>query len=263
MLVAAYFAVRFAARRIVLLDIAKPVAIAAPLADPVDKNYLIVGPTSFDHEYLFPSGRFLRIDLGSIGAEEWWRNETKLERPPHDLPVVIDRFESNKDDAAWNERKLQFVEHLISKGSRRVLVVSSIDPIGFPLSNGKQSRVDVAPDAQTPGKYKSIAASRGAALKAISADTRPDVERWSVAFRSFVRVNAFEQARAQARPGLNVNPIGATPNADDEELIAQTGDQAETFYRGVWSTCSEEERLTLFRVAQDGLVSRSIPICVG
>lgn len=260
MFAAAHFALRFAARRIFLLDVAKPVAIAAPLADPVDKNYLIIGSPSFDHEYLFPSGRFLHIDLGRTSAEEWWKSETRLETAPRDLPVVVDRFETNNDDAAWNERKLQFVEGLISKESRHVLVVSSVDPVDFPLSNRKQSGVELEPSSQASLKNKPVVVAGGAALKPIAnMDSRPDVERWSAVLRSFVRVNASEQPGLNTRLGLKREPIGAKPGADYEELIAQTGDQAETFYRGVWSTCSPKQKLTLFRVAQDGLVSRLDP----
>ncbi|MEK6408396.1 MAG: hypothetical protein AABN34_15825 [Acidobacteriota bacterium] len=231
-LLLAYFAVRFAARRIVLLDIANPRSI--PLIPPtgrVDKNYLVVRPPSLNHWECFPEKDFSRIDLNGVGAEEWRKVETKLDAAPRNKPIVIGGFAFRKDDAALNELKLQLVKQALVLETRRVVIVSSLDPLGFPLSNG----------------------------------------RWSSALGSFVRANTFAQANSQAS-ALILNAVAAGPrchlesasngvisDADAAELIAEEGDQADAYYRGAWSACSREERLTLFRVAQDGLISHCDP----
>ena len=96
----------------------------------------------------------------------------------------------------------------------------------------------------------------------------------AIALALFVRVNTFERAEPGACPGL-FNALGAgespwryleslarivpTKIADSEELIAAVREQAENYYRAVWSTCTRDERMTLFRVAKDGLVSRRDP----
>src|SRR5262249_58178791 len=159
-----------------LLDVATPVAIPAPFADPVDKNYLIVGSPSFDHEHLFPSGRFLYINLASVNAEEWWKSETKLDTSPQDLPVVVDCFEANKEDASWNQRKLRLVERVISKGTRHVLILSSIDPVDLPLSNGKLDG-NLAVEAQVPIRKNATGMAGGAARKSASPEDKTKWER--------------------------------------------------------------------------------------
>lgn len=270
MLLVAYFAVRFAARRIVLLDMPSPRSIPILLADHVGRNYLVVSPKSFDIDAVFPRDRFRRIDLSITSPEQWWRNETALEKPPRNLPVVIDRFEFKKDDAALNERKLQLVKEASKDETRRVFIVSALDPLGFPLSNGKPNGADGSTDAtQTSANGKTAGPADGAASGAMPGDHAPDVERWCAALGSFARAYTFEQANPQAA-ALMLNavaagshsenaPAGASSSADDEESIAEKCDQAETYYRGAWSACSREERLTLFRVAQDGLVARFDP----
>ena len=238
-LIGSYFGVRFCANRILLLDMAAPRSIAVCVSSPLDKNYLVLRPPLFNSAELFPTGRFLRIDLGGTSLEEWWRFDAEIDKTPRHLPVVIDRFDTNKDDGAFNLRKLELVERLV-KEKRRVLIVSAVDPIALPLSNGTGSD-----------------------------DREQDAERWSITLSSFVRGDTLEEADPSARlasaPPVRVGPWPLVENPpkqpglngeDDEEFICQMGDQAEAYYRGVWSSCSRDERLTLFRVAQDGLVSR-------
>jgi hypothetical protein len=270
MLAGAYVTVSFCARRILLLDMWTPRSLAISVASPVDKNYLVVRPPLFANGDLFPNDAFMHIDLSGVSLGEWWRFDAQLEKARPDLPVVIDRFEVNKHDCRWNLRKLGLVERLI-KETRRVLIVSSHDPLSFPLSNGKPNGNGAAPGAEqnadngtsgrTPGDEGSVVPSE---------DHIPDVERWSLVLGSFVRRDSIERASSKANTTRsNSVRIGPWPCLEDaptedgsnagEELIAQRADQAETYYRGVWSTCSNEERCTLFRVAQDGLVSRLDP----
>jgi hypothetical protein len=241
-LIGTYFGVQFCANRILLLDMSAPRSIAVCVSSPLDKNYLILRPPLFNSAELFPTGRFLRIDFGGAPLQEWWRFDAEIDKTPRDLPVVIDRFDTNKDDAACNLRKLELVERLV-KEKRRILIVSAVDPITFPLSNSTSSK-----------------------------DREQDAERWSLMLNSFVRGDTLEQAdpndRRASAPPVRIGPWPSVAHPppqpgsngeDDEEFICQMGDQAEAYYRGVWSNCSKDERLTLFRIAQDGLVSRFDP----
>jgi hypothetical protein len=278
MLVVTYFALRFAARRILLLDLKTPGLAGRfqiPPAGQTDENYLVVSPPVLDRRGRFPMAdppTFLHVDLSSIQTEEAWRKETEFVESMPDLPVVIDGFEFNREDSVWNERKLWFAENLVKK-RRRVVIVSSVDPINFPLSVAKRNDSKTTNGAQQNSEAdKSDAGSDDS--NELSGDRLLDSERWAVALALFVRVNTFDQAEPGACPGL-FNALGAgespwryleslarivpTENADSEELIAAVREQAENYYRAVWSTCSRDERMTLFRVAKDGLVSRRDP----
>ncbi|HXI88703.1 MAG TPA: cache domain-containing protein [Blastocatellia bacterium] len=277
-LVVTYFALRFAARRILLLDLKTPGLTGRfqiPPAGQTDENYLVVSPPVLDRRGRFPMAdppTFLHVDLSSIETEEAWRKQTEFIESMPDLPVVIDGFEFNREDTVWNERKLWFAENLVKK-RRRVVILSSVDPINFPLTVGKRNDSKTINGAQKNSEAdKSDAGSDEA--NELSGDRLLDSERWAVALALFVRVNTFDQAEPGACPGL-FSALGAgenpwryleslarrvpTENADSEELIAAVREQAENYYRAVWSTCSRDERMTLFRVAKDGLVSRRDP----
>jgi hypothetical protein len=164
------------------------------------------------------------------------------------------------------------VEHLIQT-DRRVVILSSVDPISFPLSVDKKEG-SKSSTKQNSKQDKSDEGKEEPAPVESDADRTNDSERWSVALASFVRVIAFEAADPKAYPDLfaavgagenpwryleRIAPRVPTANAGSEELIAEVGHQSENYYREVWSTCSREERMTLLRVARDGLISRLDP----
>jgi hypothetical protein len=82
---------------------------------------------------------------------------------------------------------------------------------------------------------------------------------------SFARVTAVEGDDPKARGLLKAanqseDPISQEPeHPENEELVAKEADQLEIYYRGIWAACSPDEKMTLFRVAKDGLVGRFDP----
>ena len=265
-LVAIYFGVRYCARRILLLDVWAPRSTAVSIAKAMDKNYMVVRPPLFNSADLSPNGSFLRIDLGSVPFSEWWRFEADLEKTHENLPVVIDRFEINKDDPVCNVRKLELVQRLIEE-NRKVLIISAKDPTAFPLSEETQSTRSSSKGNQSDnGKPAAASTTLEPAVKSPA-----DVQCWALTLSSFVRADNLERVELNGQqtpartlriapwPSVVAAPIGGNLDDEKEEIIAQIGEQAEAYYQGVWSTLSREERLTLFRVAQDGLVSRFDP----
>ena len=274
LLIGTYFAVRFAARRLLLLDMETPRASRIPLGAPVEENYLVVSPPLFDGGNRFPADKFFRIDLSSIATDEQWEKESSLDAFPKNLPVVIDRFEFKRDDAEWNERKLGLVSRLVFNKERRVVIVSSVDPMGFGLPPAAKEAAKAAKNGdQAAGNEKPRAFANASSANGSLSSYEAGVERWSATLASFVRVDTFDRADP-ASCGDLIGKVGASrpwsylqsiknridfDNAEGEELIAEVGDQAEAYYRAVWSACSREQRLTLCRVAQDGLVTRLDP----
>ena len=267
-LVAIYFGVRYCARRIFLLDVWAPRSTPVSIAKAIDKNYMVVRPPLFNSADLFPNGSFLRLDLSSVPLIEWWRFEADLEKAPEDLPVVIDRFEINKDDPVCNQRKLEFVQRLIRE-KRKVLIISSKDPTAFPLPGEEADSTRSAGKGKQSDNGKPAAA--GIVLEPVVVKSPADVQRWALALSSFVRAENLERVEPNGQHALARNlriapwpsvveaPIGGNLDDEQEETIAQIGEQADAYYQGVWSTLSKDEKLTLFRVAQDGLVSRFDP----
>lgn len=271
-----YFIVRFAARRILLLDLpaprTTPTGDFVPAADQECKRVLVLGLPTF-YRCNKPDDGYETIDLGAIDPKDWQDQIDRVQSPP-DRTIIIERFEFNRHDPELNERKLRLLENLINT-DRSAVVHSSVDPSDFALVSKKKEPAD-AKDEQPDSNKKKKQAD-----KEDSGETDEDRsqarDRWAAALSSFVRAMAFDPADLYPSPphGTLSKAVqaGDTPwryleslaprlqveSSDDETLILEVGDQAENYYRALWSACSREERMTLCRVARDGLNSRLDP----
>jgi hypothetical protein len=147
--------------------------------------------------------------------------------------------------------KLALIEALESKGMDTIYIESAIEPLYFLTE-----------------RFQEHHAERG--TLGIS------IERWSVALQKYVRIrrNPREEYRAQvanrdfegldkecsstgvlvsvARHIVKCYPDGM----DRKRLVQRVGDLAHAHYRRMWTTCSTEEKLLLYRVATGSLVHR-------
>ncbi|MEK6303783.1 MAG: cache domain-containing protein [Acidobacteriota bacterium] len=280
--VVTYFMVRFAARRLLLLDLETPRKTLTGYSVPADrecKRILVLGlPTFYRCNKPDDDGA---IDLGSIEPDHWQVRIDRAQSPP-DRTVIIERFEFNRHDPELNERKLRLLENLINT-DRSAVVRSLVDPFDFALMSEKKGPADATDDEPDSNKKKKQADKEdfGETDEARSRSR----DRWAAALSSFVRVMAFDPADVYASTPHGASPpydpstlftavqAGDTPwryleslaprmqleSSDEETLILEVGDQAENYYRALWSACSREERMTLCRVARDGLNSRLDP----
>ncbi len=240
MLVLCYVVARFAARRLLLLDLETPIS-KSDIPAPDNRNFLVISPPPLDHKNVLEGNPDRTVDLSKTSAEQWWKEEIQLSKL-HGSTVLIDHFEFYRDDPFWNERKLRLVENLLSDGNH-VRIMSAVDPLSFPLTRTQRASESSVSNAEP--------------------NSQRDVERWAVTLASFVRRFGFDQTDSRTDPAQSVTPNapGRGPVGRElaDELVAKTGDRAEAYYRAVWSTCSPGERLTLCQVAQYGLVSRFDP----
>src|SRR5205809_384076 len=71
-----------------------------------------------------------------------------------------------------------------------------------------------------------------------------------------------KELRRECKPTARLRNIGmeiaALPHRADlnrEELVLEVLERARAYYRALWATCSREEKLALFDLAQDGFVN--------
>lgn len=255
-----YFAVRFAARRIVLLDVADAKMWSINPEGEIDKNYLVVGPPSLEHSKLFLHPSFVYLDLGGSSQETWWKIRSRIDKDTLCRPVVLDRFDANKNDFKGNELKLELIEGLLTENKRRLVIISAVSPAEFPLTDVEAAARE---SAQEP-KVLAVGAGTAPSLSPAPA-AKPDAQRWAEALQSFARATAIDGDDPKTRGLLKAPPEDRDPilkepvGPENEELVAKEADQLEMYYRGIWSACSQDEKMTLFRVAKDGLVSRFDP----
>jgi energy-coupling factor transporter transmembrane protein EcfT len=289
LLVLAYLLVRFVARHFFLLDQAQPQAILAgqPNLAPTSNTTLLQPPMAVNGDG-WDSKHFHRIDLSRIESLQEWTIAIKSSEATQ-LPIVLDHFEHRMYEPSANYQKLQAIEQFLSVG-RRVIVVSTVDPLRFSLTredtSGKSSAGHGADTASVksngPTEKKSPSGSINqptaeAAQGDLSAQTR-----WWSAFSTFVTVYARDNAGAEfvsnnprlldilktSQPWRYLETIGdqlianAPPpsaNAHDpaatEEQINQVIDQALAYHQALWATCSQDERCALIHLALDGMIT--------
>jgi hypothetical protein len=262
LLIGAYFAVRLACCRVVLLDLADVRGRPLDPAGKIDKNHLVVGPPSLERSRIFVKHPFVYVDVASSTEESWWKIKNRIDQDSLNTPVVLDRFDAHKEDYKFNQLKIDLIQQLLAENARRIVIVSAANPVDFPLSDLAVNNNDNP--AKVEGAKARDGAGTAAALKS-SPDNKPDPQLWSEVLSSFARETAVNGDDPKARNLLSTSteahePISEEPNnPESEELIAREADQLETYYRGIWEGCSVNERMTLYRVAKDGLVSRFDP----
>ena len=181
--------------------------------------------------------------------------------------IALTHFEFGIDNAELNGNKLRLLEDLIYVRHKRIILLSTVDPIYY-LASG-------SPETVVAGKEKDFATAmqlldRWAALltrfRKLTIDdiTVPRFQRviakmlllrTDTAFRELVdRVVKECDHTAQMRK------IGAAilrlhrknPGMSRDMLIQELLDRADSYYRVLWSTCTRDERLVLYQLAQDG-----------
>jgi hypothetical protein len=171
-------------------------------------------------------------------------------------------FDFDLDDLKTNQKKLHLLERLLYVERRGVILLSAVDPMHYMSAQHRHER------PAEPGGVTS---------------TADRLERWAAVFSKLRKVrlphepsHVFENQRlcrndspdaARAltlirkecesqgvlqRIGRRILLRTQASPISDEALIELLLDQADSYYRLLWSTCTGEERLVLFQLARDG-----------
>ncbi|PYT08018.1 MAG: hypothetical protein DMF60_05855 [Acidobacteria bacterium] len=281
-----YQLVRFVTRHFFFLDKDPPRAMLAGVTKlSTANNVAIVRPPMANGNGLDLANSH-RIDLRQVSVWPGWANTVQSNPPRAGQTIVLDHFEQDMDDPAANREKLRAIEQFLSE-SRRVVVVSTVDPLRFtisaaggnpaPVLNGAGTEASTKPEAM--GENRTAAAT--APGKAASESDQAAV-RWSMALSTFVTVYSPDNAEADFvrentgflrimranRPWRYLENIGKEIYGEDarhqcngldraarEEQINEVVDQARAYHQALWATCSQDERCALIHLALDGLIS--------
>jgi hypothetical protein len=181
--------------------------------------------------------------------------------------IALNHFEFAIDNADANTSKLRMLEELAYVRHKRIVLLSTVDSLYY-LAAGSPDIVVAGKDKDLPTAIQLL--DRWAALLTgfrkvtIEDITVPGFQRVVTkvgnaskpqSFRQFVRCVVQEcDHTAQLRK------IGATilraqhkkTGLSREKLIQELLDRADSYYRVLWSTCTQDERLVLYQLAQDG-----------
>jgi hypothetical protein len=256
-----YSLVLFISRRLFLVDLREPLwsheeGVLKPTAGrnvfwvrkkPITRE----DATKAGFEYLHFEEVAPTIDAG--GAEWAARRRALVDS---DTRVLLAGFEHRLPDSRFNGEKLALLEDLIERSERSVVVCSSESPTRL------------------------FARGRREAARPVAAGSPDTEERWRVLLSSFTLIEEelragelLERLRSATESGDFLHPVLQTEGGNDpflleiasdlngkngmdrEQLLEEFGERAEAYYRDVWESCSEGEKVVVQHLAAEGLVN--------
>jgi hypothetical protein len=181
--------------------------------------------------------------------------------------MVLHHFEFGIDNAEINMKKLCFLEQLIHVLHKKVILLSTIDPLYY-LNAG-------CPDIVVSGEKKTIAAGvetldrwasvlsgfRKVGITDITLGGFRNVvlsmrkKRPEEEFQRFIRhvVDECDHTAQLRKMGAAIlRTFRKSSGLTKEQVLEQLLDRADSYYRVLWSTCTQNERLVLYQLAKDG-----------
>jgi hypothetical protein len=224
---------------------------------------LLLGPPkSGKREMLKRLGHPFVLDFAKIATTGNWLTP----RSAGDV-IALNHFEFGVDSADINAKKLEILESLVHVQHKQIILLSTVDPLYY-LNAG-------CPDTLVSGETKDLAQ----AIKIL--------DRWAVVLSTFQKVGveditsrnlcqAAEHVRgnysdrdlcdfadyvmAECNHSAQLRSIGIAilneyqqyRGLSKEQLVRELLERADSYYRVLWSTCTRNERLVLYQLAQDG-----------
>lgn len=232
-----------------------------------------------------------RIDIEKVSRLKTWLRRADLLNP-NGGPVVLDNFEYGMDDIQHNQQKLYLLEALHQK-KRMTVALSTVEPDGFFYPNVK-SNTNGNGNGHTNGDTSGSAATLPAPV--FSARWTDAVSRFlrlapedlgdATSFKTELQErkqellarddlddsararieSVFELIERECSPRSYLQNIGQTiadqsriAEVSTASLCKQIMTNAKPYYAAIWNACTGEEKLTLTRLAQYGLLSPKDP----
>ena len=221
-------------------------------------------------------------DLESQGPG-WPDKRLELQRSQPGRTALVEGFEHRIFDPEFNDKKLAFLEDLIQ--DRTVVVLSAVSPdmlLARPAA-AVASAVSGAPQpvaaVDTRERWRALLA----AFTVIDEDVRPRADEVSLAnvtvFAWKEMKELLRQVREERTPLPRRNHQFSSPLLADEcgdnpvlvqfgreldpfaigldrrQLLEELGERAEAYYRSLWASCCDDEKLVLGHLAEDGLIN--------
>lgn len=234
------------------------------------------GKSAYFTELTKSAGAIFRIDFVLHTADEAQKILAAALEPGPGI-VIFDHFEHNLLDGTYTDVKLGMIEQLVANREKKVIIISSVQPVVFLNIVDEDGMKNAAAD-----------------------DNDKRYERWSrvlAAFYDFVyplqgytsvqeTTDGNEQAASEELPGLEklmqfvrqecshgnfLQPLGTElitelQHRNDaghlselwkerEDIVIRIQKLADNYYRSIWNHLTIEEQFVLYDLAQDGLVN--------
>jgi hypothetical protein len=251
-------------RRVFLVGITQPLWACGLMARSAGQNVLVLCDSETKAEQL---KGMTSLGLGPIVTQSdfkgaWRKALFELDQESDDGSVLIADFDEDLDDACGMDRKLMLLEELVLDESRRVVVLSRISLRGLTDSvRHSAGASSAAPEAReaTLDRWKRIVKALVIVERRQPRDRRCEGQEQRSPAVTFllaerdshpeVRRVCDDLLQADAAAGNRLTRAQAF-----DELVERTAQ----FYRGLWMSCSEDEKVVLGHVARHGLANASV-----
>ncbi len=204
-------------------------------------------------------------------ADNWLYKIAQLNNPKIQC-IVFSHFEYKIVDDHTNKIKLNLIERLIHSGKKKIIISSDMDPLEYFQSLRKFMEDTTNSTTKKTANDSPEAAQTNAAFSEY-------MNRWNNLLGRFT--NIFNDTDFSATTSLSANsfsedfinkecsyPVFMHKYKDQFNGIVDTPEKAEDHilklqslsdhsYRQIWASLTKEEQLTLFDLAEDGLVNTS------
>jgi hypothetical protein len=244
----------FMIRKLFLTDLAHVPALDSwTTTRAPDSNLLIIG-----HPKSGRSSQALQVqakdwlDLAKMVSSGNWT-------PPHlnQPTVVVDNFEFDIENPETCVAKLKLLEDLLFVRNKRVILLSTVDPMFYAVAS--------SPDSPAASQILDRwAAVLSGFLKLEMEDlTRKQMDIYAdnqvrngtvlpAAIVALVKQECDHTSHLRKLGEAMLDRYGSGPAPSTGELVEELLDRADAYYRLLWSTCTNQERLVLFQLARDG-----------
>lgn len=266
--------VRFIVKKVFLLDVYKPSSrpLEAFLNEPIDQNLFVVVDAPFGEKK--PSGNS-NVYLGDMrklaNSFGWEKNAAKL--VPDDTTVFgVDNFGYRLDDPQFNEQKLSLLENLLDQ-KRTLMIFSDAEPSKYSFQNGNNGHGD----SDDTGRWARVMSKFFTEYAEDKGDPQTFVNRVEQERERILNMDLQGRSRkevdelidtlaAECKPkgplqqiGLRILAQTSFVTLDREHLLSRIVKQAQPYYNHLWNSCSTSEKLTLFHLGKDRLLSHRDP----
>jgi hypothetical protein len=276
--------------RIYLVGITEPLWACGQLALNAGENVFVLCDKTNKANQL---AGLTPLQLGPIVQERdltgaWRRALRAVDERSDEGVVLIDDFDEDLDDARGMEHKLALLDELVSDQSRTVIVLSQVSLRALTDSLRHSARVTTVNGQKRMSGQKTTSAAAsettlerwGRVLKAFVVVERRDQEAtrpitetpspaqsWSDRFGRFRRaaIEAFLTSEGRAHPYVrrlceDLRRSDAVKNGrlTRRQAFDEVAERTAQFYRGLWTSCSEDEKVVLGHIAQHGLANASV-----
>jgi hypothetical protein len=217
------------------------------------------------------------IDVQEQAKEEKWAEQDGLvDEDSH--PIVLDNFEYAVEDPTVNRQKLFLLEKL-NKGRKTAIALSAFGPELYSFSNGKESehkeskiaaldrerwagiishffKINLE-DIGNSARFRRKLVKKKERLLKDTTLGKKDRKR----IETVVEIIGKEGAPRACLQGIGTKLINQRQikELSPSQVTKQFLVQAMTYYEALWRACSDDEKLTLSRLAKDRLLSPNDP----